>query len=250
MILTIDIGNSTTKFGVFDDKKLIERHLIPTIRGKSANEIFESIPENLKQIFQSVIISTVVPELSEVFIKLSEKNFNCTPYFVNHEFNFRFAIKYNPPQNVGIDRLIAAFAAVQTYGKPCIICDFGTATTIDVVNSNNEYLGGIITAGLQLLADSLHQKTSKLPKVELKKPSKVIGDSTITAIQSGVYFGYIGLVEGIINKMLTELGEKPQIIATGGLARLIAEGTQTFDIVDDNLMLEGLRLIQKSLTEN
>ena len=183
MILTIDMGNSTTKFGVFDDEKLVERLTIPTIRGKSTNEIHESLEDNLKQIFQAVVISIVVPELTAAFTELSEKYFNCTPIFVNHDFNFGFNIKYNPPQNVGIDRLIAAFASVQKYGKPCIVCDFGTATTIDVVNSKNEYLGGIITAGLQLLADSLHQKTSKLPKVELKKPQKVIGDSTITAIQ-------------------------------------------------------------------
>jgi len=170
--------------------------------------------------------------------------------FCKMEFNFGFKINYNPPTNVGIDRLIAAYTAVQKYGKPCIICDFGTATTIDVVNSENVYLGGIITAGLQLLADSLHQKTSKLPKIELQKPSKVIGDSTVSAIQSGVYFGYIGLVEGILQKMIIELGEKPKIIATGGLAKLISEGTKVFDIIDDNLMLEGLRILQKNLAEN
>ena len=249
MILAIDIGNSTTKFGAFDEEKLVERLTIPTIRGKSASEIRDSFNEELNLRFDAVIISSVVPELADSFKNLSEQHFNCTPYFVDNSFDFKFKINYNPPESVGIDRLIAAFASVEKYGNPCIICDFGTATTIDVVNSKNEYLGGVITAGLHLLADALHQKTSKLPKIEIKKPIKVIGDTTISAIQSGVYFGYIGLVEGILQKMIAELGETPNIIATGGLAKLISEGTQVFDIVDDNLMLEGLQRIQKHLTK-
>ena len=249
MILAIDIGNSTTKFGAFDEEKLVERLTIPTIRGKSASEIRDSFNEELNLRFDAVIISSVVPELADSFKNLSKQYFNCTPYFVDNSFDFKFKINYNPPESVGIDRLIAAFASVEKYGNPCIICDFGTATTIDVVNSKNEYLGGVITAGLHLLADALHQKTSKLPKIEIKKPIKVIGDTTISAIQSGVYFGYIGLVEGILQKMIAELGETPNIIATGGLAKLISEGTQVFDIVDDNLMLEGLQRIQKHLTK-
>lgn len=247
MLLAIDIGNSTTKFGVFDNEELIERLTIPTIRGKSADEIKTSIQAELSPKIQNVIISSVVPELTEAFENLAEKHFNVTPLFVSHDFDFGFRIDYNPPTNIGIDRLIAAFAAVEKYGKPSIVCDFGTATTIDAVNSQDVYLGGIITAGLHLLADALHQKTSKLPKIEVKKPQKVIGDSTVTAIQSGVYFGYIGLVEGLLQKMFGELGEKPRIVATGGLVRLIGEGTQIFDVVDDNLILEGLRLIHKKL---
>jgi type III pantothenate kinase len=154
-------------------------------------------------------------------------------------------ILYESPKDIGADRLVDAFAAVEKYGKPCIVCDFGTATTIDVVNERSEYLGGIITPGLSVLADTLFQKTSKLPKVEVKKPEKVIGNSTVTSIQSGIYHGYIGLVDGILQKMINELGEKPQIIATGGLAALIAENSDLITIVDETLMLEGLRLIYK-----
>lgn len=243
MILAIDIGNTTTKFGVFENDNLIKRHIIPTIRSKSADEIYESIGNEINYNFRGVIISSVVPELNESFQKLAENHFNSTATFVNHDFDFGFEIKYNPPESVGIDRLIAAYGAVQKYGKPCIVCDFGTATNIEVVNSKNEYIGGIITAGMNLLADALHQRTSKLPKIELRKPEKVIGNSTISAIQSGVYFGYIGLVDGILKRMVEELGEKPTIIGTGGLVNLIAESSTMIEIVDENLMLNALRSI-------
>lgn len=248
MLLTIDIGNTTTKFGVFENDDLIKSHIIPTIRSKSSDEIFESIGNELNYNFNGVIISTVVPELNQAFTKLSENHFNTNVIFVNHDFDFGFKINYNPPTNVGIDRLVAAFAAIEKYGKPCIVCDFGTATTIDVVNSQNEYLGGIITAGMNLLADSLHQRTSKLPKIELRKPEKVIGNSTVSAIQSGVYFGYIGLVDGLIKRMIDELGENPKVVATGGLAQLIGETSGMIDIIDNNLMLNGLRVIYQKIS--
>lgn len=250
MILAIDIGNTTTKFGVFENEKLIKRYLIPTIRSKSADEIYESIGEELNYNFTDVIISTVVPELNKSFQTLGENHFNSSVNFVNHDFNFGFKINYNPPENVGIDRLVAAFAAIKKYVNPCIICDFGTATTIDVVNKQNEYIGGIITAGMNLLADTLHQRTAKLPKIELRKPEKVIGDSTISAIQSGVYYGYIGLVDGLIKRMIDEIGEKPKIIATGGLVNLIAETSKMIKIVDENLMLDGLRMIFENQSQS
>lgn len=249
MILAIDIGNTTTKFGVFENEKLIKRHLIPTIKSKSANEIHESLGEELKYNFNGAIISSVVPELNEAVQKLVENHFNTSAIFVKNDFDFGFNILYNPPENVGIDRLVAAYAAVKKYGKPCIICDFGTATTIDVVNKQNEYLGGIITPGMNLLADILHQKTSKLPKIELRKPAKVIGDSTVSAIQSGVYYGYIGLVDGIIKQMIAELGERPKVVATGGLVKQIAESSKAIKIVDENLMLEGLSLIFSQISK-
>lgn len=243
MLLTIDIGNSTTKFGVFDKEKLIARHTIPTIRSKSADEIAESIGNELSFSFVGVIISSVVPELNESFQKLSENYFNQTAVFVNHSFDFGFKNCYENPESVGIDRLITAFAAIEKVGKPCIVCGFGTATTIDAINSKNEYLGGIITAGIGLLADSLHQRTSKLPKIELRKPAKLIGNTTISAIQSGTYFGYISLVDGLIEKMKAELGEEAKVIATGGYSKLISESATKIDVFDDTLMLEGLRLI-------
>lgn len=243
MLLAIDIGNSTTKLGVFDNESLITRLTIPTIRDKTADEINASVQEELNQIFSAVIISSVVPELNDAFRQFSENYFNLQPVFVDNTFGFGFEIKYNPPENAGADRLVAAFAAVEKYGKPIIVCDFGTATTIDVVNSKNEYLGGIITPGMNTLSDALFMKTSKLPRVELKKPESVIGNSTVSAIQSGIFYGYIGLTEGILQRMIDELGAKPKIVVTGGFAKLIAENCDLIEIVDENLMLEGLRLL-------
>ncbi len=165
--------------------------------------------------------------------------------FVDSTFHSSLKINYFPPENLGIDRLIAAFAAVEKYGKPIIVCDFGTATTIDAVNSESEFLGGTITPGMNVLADALFQKTSKLPKVEIKKPASIFGTTTVSSIQSGIYHGYLGLVDGILQKMIAEFTEKPKIVATGGLASIIANGSELVEIVDDELMLDGLRLIHE-----
>ncbi len=245
MLLAIDIGNTNTKFGVFDEENLVARRTIATIRHNSAAQINQTIIGELNDNIESAIISSVVPELNETFIELCESYFKVTPVFVSHDFNFGFINRYNPPESVGIDRLITAFAGVEKYGKPLIVCGFGTATTIDAVNSNNEYLGGIITAGMNLLADSLPQRTSKLPQILLQKPAKVIGNSTVSAIQAGVYFGYIGLVDGLIRRIIDELGEKPKVIATGGLANLIAETSEMIEVVDEKLMLDGLRSLNE-----
>ena len=243
MILAIDIGNSSTKIGAFDNENLIKRLTIPTIRSKTADEIYDSLHDEINGQFTAVIISSVVPELNDSFRTLGEKYFNQTPFFVNYTFDFGFKINYDPPENAGADRLVAAFAAREKYGAPVIVCDFGTATTIDAVNSKNEYLGGIITPGINTLSEALVMKTSKLPRVEIKKPATVIGNSTVGSIQSGIFYGYIGLTEGILRRMIIELAEKPKIVATGGFANLIAENCPLIEIVDANLMLEGLRLI-------
>jgi type III pantothenate kinase len=227
MLLAIDIGNTNTAFGVFDSEKLITHFKVPTLRDKNHGEIIYSIREKISSPVSAIIISSVVPELNDAFQKLSEKFYRLKPIFVDHNFDFNLKIKYNPPSSIGSDRLVAAFAAIAKYGKSCIVCDFGTATTIDAVNSNSEYLGGIIAPGMNVLANALYQTTSKLPKVAIKKPESVFGNSTIHSIQSGTYFGYIGLVDGIIQRMIDELREKPKVIATGGLVYLIAESSNS-----------------------
>lgn len=243
MLLTIDIGNSTATFGIFDKSELISKFVIPTIREQSADEIFHTIKPKLKDEISAVIISSVVAELDAAYQELGEKHFEIEPTFVDHIFDFGFSIKYFPPSGCGTDRLIAAFAAVQKYGHPVIVCDFGTATTIDVVNSENTYIGGIITPGINTFASALFEKTSKLPKVEIEKPKSVIGDYTVGSIQSGIYFGYIGLVDGIIKRMFDELGEEIKVVSTGGLANLISEESEFVEIVEKNLILEGLQMI-------
>ena len=239
MLLAIDIGNSFTKFGVFENDTLRYRLDIPTVPHQTADEIYDSKIQSV----HAVIISSVVPELKNAYLELSRKYYRLEPIFVDSSFDFNLKINYFPPENLGVDRLVAAFAAVGKYGVPCIVCDFGTATTIDVVTSKREYLGGIIAPGMNTMSESLFLKTAKLPRITIEKPASVIGDSTAKAIQSGIYFGYIGLVDGIIERMISELGEKARVVATGGFANLIAESSVKIDVADANLLLEGLRLI-------
>ena len=243
MLLAIDIGNSTVKFGVFDGENLVSRFTIPTNSRQTAEEINNLTKENLITEIDAVIISSVVPESNDSFRKLSERYLNIKPIFADYTFDFELKINYESPETLGIDRIIAAFAATEKYGKPCVVCDFGTATTIDSVNASGEFMGGIIAPGMNLLADALFQKTSKLPKVEIKKPESVFGNTTVGSLQSGIYFGYTSLVDGIVRRMIDELAVKPKIVATGGLVKVIAESSEMIDVVDENLMLEGLRFI-------
>jgi len=249
MLLAIDIGNSSTKIGVFDNETILKRLIIPTIRSKTADQLYVSVEEDLKHQFSAIVVSSVVPELNDAFRELGENYFNRTPFFVDNSLDFGLPIKYSPPENLGIDRLVAAFAAARKYGAPVIVCDFGTATTIDAVSAANEYLGGIITPGMNTLSEALFIKTSKLPRVEIRKPETVIGGSTVHSIQAGIFYGYIGLTEGILRRMIAELGEQPKVIATGGFAALIAENCDLIETLDENLMLDGLRLIYEKLFE-
>ena len=243
MLLAIDIGNSSIKFGIFDNEKLVSRFAIPTGRvlsepGVLATEFTATAAVGIN--IHAVIISSVVPEIEPACRKFSEKHLAVKPIFVDHTFDFGLKIKYDPPGSLGIDRLIAAFAAVGKYGVPCIVCDFGTAATIDAINSNGEYRGGIIAPGINNLSEALHRKIPRLPRVEIQKPESVFGNTTTGSIQSGIFFGYIGLVEGILKRMIDELTETPKIIATGGSAQLIAESCPMVEIVEADLILNGL----------
>jgi type III pantothenate kinase len=253
MLLAIDIGNTNTSLGVYDGENLIAHWRMATLRNRTSDEIgvlarqmFSVSGIDYKKV-SAVIISSVVPQLTSAFRKMSEKYFGLAAIVLDSTFDFGLKIKYNPPSSVGIDRIVAASAAVHKYGKPCIVCDFGTATTIDAVNSGGEYLGGTIAPGMNVLADTLFEKTLKLPKVEMKKVETVIGNSTVHSIQAGIYFGYVGLVDGIVRRMIEELGEKPKIIATGGLAALITESSELIETIDETLILEGLRLVYEKI---
>lgn len=243
MLLAIDIGNSNIKFGIFDEENLIKKFSIPTVREQTADEIFSLTENNLTEKISSVVVSSVVPELKNSIEKFSENHLKISPFFVSHQTDFGLKINYEQPEKLGVDRIIAAFAAKEIFGAPCIVCNFGTATTVDAVNSKNEFSGGIIVAGINLLADALFQKTSKLPKIEVKRAEKVLETSTEKAINAGIYFGYIGLTDGVIKRMISELKEKPKIIATGGLAKIIFEDSGFIEVYEENLLLDGLRLI-------
>lgn len=253
MLLAIDIGNTNTAFGFFDDESLIKKWRVSTVCDRTSDELGVLLRQffiynelNYKKI-SAIIVSSVVPALNFSIEKMSEDYFERKSVFVDYAFDFGFKILYDQPNTLGSDRLVDAFAAVRKYKTPCIVCDFGTAATIDAVNSKNEFLGGIIAPGINALADALFQETSKLPKVEIVKPESVFGNSTAASIQSGIFHGYLGLVEEILRRMIKELNEKPRIVATGGFANLIAENSSMIEAVDENLLLDGLRFIHEQI---
>lgn len=256
MLLVIDIGNTNTSLGVYESENLIAHWRMATVRhrttdeyGVLARQMFAVADIDYKKI-AAVIVASVVPPLNFTFRAMAEKYFGHQAVFVDNRMDLGLPIKYNPPSDVGADRIVDAVAAIARYGSPCIVVDFGTATTFDAINAAGEYLGGVITPGITISSDALFTKAAKLPRVEIKKPENVIGGSTVGSIQSGLYYGYAGLVDGILRRMIDELGEETHIVATGGLAPLISQASELIETVDDNLTLEGLRLIHKRLNEN
>ena len=245
MLLAIDIGNSTTKVGIFEGEDIADRITIDTQPVRTAEELFRSLEAELPENVTGVAISSVVKEANPVFRRFSQAFLKVDPLFVDHTFDFGFSINYFPPEDCGADRLVDAFSAIQKFGAPCIVCDFGTATTIDVVTKNREYIGGIITPGINTLASALFEKTSKLPRVELRKPDHVIGKSTVGSIESGIYYGYVELVDGIIERILEETRGEPKVVSTGGFADLIAEESQFVELIERDLMLDGLNMLYK-----
>jgi len=249
MLLVIDIGNTNTSLGVFDGETLLTHWRLTTARARTVDEwgvlarnLFALTGLDFKSI-DAIAIASVVPPLNFTLKRMAEAYFDLTPLFVDHTVDTGVQILYQPPSDVGADRIVDAVAAIHKYGAPCIVVDFGTATTFDAINSKGEYLGGVITPGITISADALFERAAKLPRVEIKRPNKVIGSTTVEAMQSGLYHGYVGLVDGILRKMLAELGGPAKVIATGGLAPLIATGSEIIETVDDTLTLEGLRLV-------
>ncbi|HVG39794.1 MAG TPA: type III pantothenate kinase, partial [Pyrinomonadaceae bacterium] len=188
--------------------------------------------------------------------RMAETYFHLTPLFIDHSTATGMTILYDPPSDVGADRIVDAVAAIAKYGAPCVVVDFGTATTFDAVDAAGRYLGGVITPGITISADALFERAARLPRVEIKRPRTVIGSSTVGSMQSGLYYGYVGLVDGSLRRMLEELagdggGREVQVVATGGLAPLIATGSELIGAVDETLTLEGLRLIyEKTVTSD
>jgi type III pantothenate kinase len=251
MLLVIDIGNSNLTLGVFRDAELVAQWRLLTDRDKSAaqydseiRELFARDGVEVKDV-QGVAIASVVPQLDHALTEIAVKEFGATPLFVDHTTDTGLKLLYDAPVELGADRIVDAAAALAKYGAPCIVVDFGTATTFNAVNAAHEYLGGVIAPGVKISAEALFSRTAKLPRVEIERPEKVIATSTRGAMQSGLYHGYAGLVDGVLEKMIAEMGSHPRVIATGGLAPVIASASKFIEKIDETLTLDGLRLIHE-----
>src|SRR6266498_1475428 len=249
MLLVIDAGNTNTSLGVFNGDELVAHWRLTTARSRTVDEygvharnLFELANLDFKAI-NAIAIASVVPPLNYTLKIMAETYFHLPPLFVDHTTDTGLTILYEPASDVGADRIVDAVAAIKKYGAPCIVVDFGTATTFNAVNAKGEYLGGAITPGIMISTDALFERAARLPRVDIKRPRTVIGSSTVAAIQSGLYYGYAGLVDGVLRQMLNELGGAARVVATAGLAPLIATGSEFIELVDDTLTLEGLRLI-------
>ncbi|MBP2026291.1 type III pantothenate kinase [Acetoanaerobium pronyense] len=250
MLLVFDVGNTNMVLGAYKGKELISSFRLGTDKAKTSDEygviirqLFEYENLSLNNV-RDVIISSVVPEVMHSLENFSMKFCNKEPIIIGPGVKTGINIKYENPQQVGADRIVNAVAGFEKYGGPLILIDFGTATTFCAVSSKGEYLGGAISPGIKISSEALFQRASKLHKVEIAKPRGVIGKNTTWAMQSGIVFGYAGLVDNIVKMMIKELGEEDvKVVATGGLATLICAETSTVSIVDKFLTLEGLRII-------
>jgi len=249
MLLTIDVGNTDTTLGVFHEEKLLATWHMATNIDRMVDEyavLFLSLlPQqglNTSDI-SGVVLCSVVPPLIPTFRELSQRYFYVLPLVVGAGVKTGVRIRMDNPKEVGADRIVDAAAAHHLYGGPAIIVDLGTATTFDTISKEGDYLGGAIAPGIATASESLFRRAAMLPRVELTHPERAIGTNTISAMQSGIVFGYVGIVEGIVNRIQKELGEKAKVVATGGYAELIAKETAIIDVVNPNLTLIGLRLI-------
>jgi type III pantothenate kinase len=253
MLLALDIGNTNIVAGVFDGGTLRHGWRLSTLRQRTADEMGIWV----LQLFHhgrldpgdvdGVVLASVVPTLTRPTVEMSRRYFGRDPLVVDGKTDTGMPVLYDAPSEVGADRIVNGVAAYECYGRaerrPLIVVDFGTATTFDAISANGEYLGGVICPGVNISADALFQRAAQLPRVEVRRPDHVIGRTTVGSMQSGLFYGYVGLIEGIVARMRTELGARTGCVATGGLAELIAPETPAIDVVDSDLTLHGLHMI-------
>lgn len=253
MLLVLDVGNTNTVLGVFavgdGNGELLAHWRVATIQTQTVDE-YGVLFRNLfamagitAEAITGIIVSSVVPPMDSVLREVCERYFHTKPLFVEPGVKTGMPVLYDNPAEVGADRVVNGVAALDKYGGPCVVVDFGTATTFDAISAKGEYLGGVIAPGIGVSADALFERTARLPRVDIRKPSRVIGTNTVGSIQSGLYYGYLGLVDAILERMLVELGPDTKVIATGGLAPLIGQDSEYISAIDDLLTLEGLRII-------
>lgn len=249
MLLVFDIGNTNIVLGTYEGERLLQHWRISTDRGKTGdeygmliNELFNFHNLSIKDI-DAVIISSVVPPLVVPLVRMCQRYFNVEPLVVGPGIKTGICLRYENPREIGADRIVNAVAALERYGGPLIIVDFGTATTFCAVAKNGDYLGGAIAPGIGISTEALFQRAAKLPRIELAKPKTVICRNTVASMQSGIIFGFTGQVDEIVRRMREELGSNAKVVATGGLANLIAQQSRTIDVVEHFLTLEGLRIL-------
>jgi type III pantothenate kinase len=252
MLLVIDVGNTNTVLGLFDEDSLQHDWRIRTEIDHTIDEygvliynLYQSSRMKAKEIkaVTAIIISCVVPPMLNILEPLCIKYFNIKPLIVGPGIKTGMPIFYDNPKEVGADRIVNAVAAYDKYHKESIIVDFGTATTFDYISPKGEYMGGCIAPGILISSEALFERASKLPRVEFSKPKTVITKDTISAMQAGIMFGYAGLVDGIVERMKAEVKTNPLVIATGGLAQIVARETKSIDKIEEMLTLDGLRII-------
>lgn len=249
MFLVVDVGNTNIVLGIYQERELLHHFRIGTNRQATVDEygvliynLFQMSNISIGQI-EGVIVSSVVPPLMHVLEELCVKYLKRKAIIVGPGIKSGLNLRYENPREVGADRIVNAVAAIEQYGGPLVVVDFGTATTFDCVDAGGNYLGGAIVPGIGISTEALYQRASKLPRIELEKPKKVIGRNTIHAMQAGIIFGYAGQVDGIVERIGREMEGDIKVIATGGLAELIASESKSIQKVDPLLTLEGLRII-------
>ncbi len=251
MLLAIDVGNTSIAYGVFDDEDLISTFSIETNKNSTQSEFSTILSKSLneKKInpsqINSSIISCVVPEIMDIISDTIKDLFDTLPVVVSHTSKTNMPILYDDPEEVGADRIVNSVAAYNMFKSSAVVVDFGTATTFDCISAEGEYLGGSIAPGIKISSDALSVQASKLPKVDIIKPKNVIGKNTIESMQSGIVFGYVSLVDGLIGMIKKSMGTNPVVISTGGLSKLISEDSQMIEYTDEHLSLKGLKILFK-----
>jgi type III pantothenate kinase len=251
MLLVIDVGNTNTVLGLYDGDDLVHDWRIRTVVDHTVDEygmLIYNLYKNSKvspRAINAIIISCVVPPMLHILEPLCKKYFHIKPLIVGPGIKTGMPIFYDNPREVGADRIVNAIAAFEKYGGDIIVVDFGTATTFDYVSARGEYMGGCICPGIMISSEALFQKAAKLPRIDISRPKMVVGKDTVSSMQAGILYGYAGLVDGLVERIKAEVKSDPRVVATGGLAKIIAAETKSIQVVDDMLTLEGLQIIYK-----
>ena len=249
MLLALDAGNSNITIGAFEGKQLISQWRLRTVHEQTADEwgillrnLF--VPAGLDiATIDGIIISSVVPPIDSTLADMTRRYFHTKAMFVGPRTNLGLTIRYDNPYEVGADRLVNGVAGFNKYGGPCVVVDMGTTINFDVISKDAEYLGGAIAVGIGIAVDALFSKTARLPLVDFRPPKSVVGTNTVASIQSGLYFGAIGMIDGILERIIETMGPKTATVATGGQAHMIVTGSRYLKTVDEHLTLEGLQMI-------